>query len=47
MLFLLLELLIEEPDFLVLDEPYNGLDNHGVDEMRELFLELKKVGKLF
>lgn len=23
----------------------NGLDNHGVDEMRTLFLELKEEGK--
>ncbi len=38
--------IMEEPDFLVLDEPFNGLDNHGVDEMRELFLELKKSGKI-
>ena len=38
--------IMEEPDFLVLDEPFNGLDNHGVDEMRELFLELKKRGKV-
>ena len=38
--------IMEEPDFLVLDEPFNGLDNHGVDEMRELFLELKQSGKI-
>jgi ABC-2 type transport system ATP-binding protein len=38
--------IMEEPDFLVLDEPFNGLDNHAVDEMRELFIELKKSGKI-
>ena len=38
--------IMEEPDFLVLDEPFNGLDLHGVNEMRELFLELKKRGKV-
>jgi len=38
--------IMEEPDFLVLDEPFNGLDSHGVNEMRELFLELKKRGKV-
>ena len=38
--------IMEEPEFLVLDEPFNGLDLHGVNEMRELFLELKKRGKV-
>ncbi len=38
--------IMENPDFLILDEPFNGLDNQGVSEMRELFLELKKEGKV-
>lgn len=38
--------IMEKPEFLVLDEPFNGLDSHGVNEMRELFLELKKRGKV-
>lgn len=38
--------IMEEPEFLVLDEPFNGLDSHGVNEMRELFLELKRRGKV-
>ena len=38
--------IMEEPEFLVLDEPFNGLDSHGVNEMRELFLELKKRRKV-
>ena len=38
--------IMEEPEFLVLDEPFNGLDSHGVNEMRELFLEMKKRGKV-
>ena len=38
--------IMEEPEFLILDEPFNGLDSHGVNEMRELFLELKKRGKV-
>ena len=29
-----------EPDFLVLDEPTNGLDPQGIIELRELILEL-------
>lgn len=38
--------IMENPAFLILDEPFNGLDNQGVDEMRNLFLELKKEGKV-
>lgn len=38
--------IMENPDFLILDEPFNGLDGHGVVEMRNLFLELKQEGKV-
>ena len=37
--------IMEEPSLLVLDEPMNGLDKHGVAEMRELFLSLKNEGR--
>ncbi|WP_075721907.1 ABC transporter ATP-binding protein [Roseburia sp. 499] len=37
--------IMEDQKILILDEPMNGLDNHGVEEMRRLFLELKKEGK--
>ena len=37
--------IMEHPDILLLDEPMNGLDNSGVAEMRDLFLQLKKEGK--
>ena len=30
---------------LILDEPMNGLDNKGVDEIRKLILDLKKEGR--
>ena len=30
------------PDFLILDEPVNGLDPHGIIEMRELILKLNQ-----
>ena len=33
------------PKLLILDEPMNGLDNQGVQEMRQLFLKLKDEGK--
>lgn len=38
--------LMEDPEILILDEPFNGLDNQGVEEMRKLFLDLKAQGKL-
>lgn len=31
--------IMEDPEFLVLDEPFNGLDCTGVQEIRELLLE--------
>ena len=37
--------IMEEPSLLILDEPMNGLDKHGVAEMRELFLSLKNEGR--
>lgn len=40
----LAQALMEKPDILILDEPFNGLDNQGVEEMRRLFLKLKAEG---
>ena len=37
--------IMEDPRFLILDEPFNGLDKHGVAEIRELLLVLKAAGK--
>ena len=37
--------IMEDPEFLVLDEPFNGLDKHGVADIRELILGLKEQGK--
>ena len=36
---------MEDPDLLILDEPMNGLDNQGVQDIRKLFLKLKEEGK--
>ena len=36
---------MEDQDVIILDEPMNGLDNHGVQEVREYLLQLKKQGK--
>ena len=38
--------LMENPKIILLDEPMNGLDNEGVEEIRSLLLKLKKEGKL-
>lgn len=37
--------IMEDPRFLILDEPFNGLDKHGVAEIRKLLLSLKASGK--
>lgn len=37
--------IMEEQDILIMDEPMNGLDNRGVDEICELFTALKEEGK--
>ena len=37
--------LMNEPELLLLDEPYGGLDPVGRRQLRELLLELKKQGK--
>jgi ABC-2 type transport system ATP-binding protein len=37
--------IMEEPEFLILDEPFNGLDRHGVEEIRRLILKEKEKEK--
>ena len=37
--------IMEDPDTLILDEPMNGLDNQGVEDVRNLLLDLKAQGK--
>ena len=34
--------ILDQPDFLILDEPINGLDPSGIKEIRKLLLELKE-----
>lgn len=36
---------MSDPEILILDEPMNGLDKEGLQDMRKLFLELKASGK--
>lgn len=38
--------IMEDPDLLVLDEPFNGLDADGVEEIRSLLQKYKEEGKL-
>ncbi|MDY2997223.1 MAG: ATP-binding cassette domain-containing protein [Faecalimonas sp.] len=37
--------IMEGQDILILDEPMNGLDNQGVEDIRKLLFQLKKEGK--
>lgn len=37
--------IMENPKLLILDEPFNGLDKHGVEEIRKIILELKEDGR--
>lgn len=38
--------IMEEPEILILDEPMNGLDKRGIEDMRKLFLSLRDTGKM-
>ena len=35
--------IMESPQLLILDEPFNGLDKSGIEHIRKLLLELKKT----
>lgn len=34
-----------DPELMILDEPFNGLDHVGVSEIRKLILQCKEAGK--
>ena len=36
---------MENPSILILDEPMNGLDRKGVEEMRDLLVSFREQGK--
>ncbi|MBR3203828.1 MAG: ABC transporter ATP-binding protein [Solobacterium sp.] len=38
--------LLTQPDILLLDEPFIGLDPHAIRQLREVILELKRHGKV-
>lgn len=37
--------IMEEPDIILLDEPMNGLDSAGVEDIRKILIKLKDEGK--
>lgn len=37
--------IMENPEILLLDEPMNGLDNQGVEDVKELLKEMRSAGK--
>lgn len=41
----LAQAIMENPEILILDEPMNGLDKEGVQDMRKYLIELRKQGK--
>lgn len=38
--------MMEHPDILILDEPMNGLDDQGVEDIRKMLLDFKAEGKV-
>lgn len=41
----LAQAIMENPSIYILDEPMNGLDEEGVEEIRRILIDLKKKGK--
>lgn len=41
----LAQAIMEDPEILILDEPMNGLDKNGVEDMRRYLLEMRENGK--
>lgn len=37
--------IMEDPEILILDEPFNGLDKYSVNKLKDKLLEIKKKGK--
>lgn len=40
------QVLMEEPDIMIFDEPFNGLDNESAEKIRKIIIEEKNKGKL-
>ena len=37
---------MENPDIMIFDEPFNGLDEQSAKKIRKILLELRKKGKI-
>ena len=44
--FAIAQAIMEDPGILIVDEPMNGLDKNGVEEIRRLLLQMKQENKL-
>lgn len=44
--FAIAQAIMEDPGILILDEPMNGLDKNGVEEIRRLLLQMKQENRL-
>ncbi|MDD2391783.1 MAG: ATP-binding cassette domain-containing protein [Bacilli bacterium] len=42
----IVQVLMEDPDIMIFDEPFNGIENKTAESLRKLLLKLKKQGKL-
>lgn len=40
------QVLMENPDIIVLDEPFNGIEDESIDKIRKVLLEEKQKGKI-
>ena len=40
------QVLMENPDIMILDEPFNGLEEESANKIRKILLEEKEKGKL-
>ena len=40
------QVLMEDPDFILLDEPFNGIEDESIEKIRKILLEEKRRGKL-
>ena len=40
------QVLMEDPDLILLDEPFNGIEDESIEKIRKILLEEKRRGKL-